>query len=165
MTLRVTLLRQRSIFNRAETNSLILCARSREKRSTRPSCLQLALSLNRPNGTMHFLPAVQLPPVQRTASQRDPRRTSKGLPAWSCLSFSVPPLEIAIAAGINYHPDRTCLPSLIVLGVVNLLLDLSRARARPLEPRFPAGRMTRRRCREIAGRLPNFAHPKINRVL
>lgn len=38
-------------------------------------------------------------------------------------------LGIAIAAGINYRLDRTCLPSLIVHGVVNLLFDLARARA------------------------------------
>lgn len=49
-------------------------------------------------------------------------------------------LGIAIAAGINYRPDRTCLPSLIVHGVVNLVFDLSRSRS----SRFPAGRMTRR---------------------
>jgi len=46
-------------------------------------------------------------------------------------------LRIAITAGINYRPYRMCLPSLIVVGVVNFLFDLARAR-------FPAGRMTRR---------------------
>lgn len=67
-------------------------------------------------------------------------------------------LGIAIAAGINYRPDRTCLPSLIVHGVVNLLFDLARA------ARFPAGRMTRRyrrNCRS-ATEFCRVASTKIN---
>lgn len=75
---------------------------------------------------MHFLPAVQLQ-HRRIAAQS---ATSKGLPRVRCFPFGTA-LGIAIAAGINYRPDRTCLPSLIVVGVVNLLFDLARAHIRP----------------------------------
>jgi len=52
-------------------------------------------------------------------------RYFKGSPAARGFPFGTA-LGIAIAASINYHPDRTCLPSLIVAGV--LLFYLSWAR-------------------------------------
>jgi hypothetical protein len=59
-------------------------------------------------------------------------RDFKG-PAVRCFPFGTA-LGIAIAAGINYRSDRTCLPSLIVVGVVNLLFDLVRLLARARGP-------------------------------
>lgn len=69
---------------------------------------------------MHFLLAAQLPPAIRGDAPL--QRASRV----RCFPFGTA-LGIAIAAGINYRPYRTCLPSLIVVRVVNLLFDLALA--------------------------------------
>jgi len=79
---------------------------------------------------MHFLLAAQLPSVPQRAVHRGAIRGDAPLQKVCrirCFPFGTA-LGIAIAAGINYRPDRTCLLSLIVVGVVNLLFDLTRTR-------------------------------------